>query len=213
MANLYAFNALTGAVLQSHPTGNFVSSSPAVINGVVYVGSEDDDLYALDARTGITALDCFGRSPHSYFLTGYCQWSRLRWLRNWPTLRLQRQDRRHLMDYSYWRLHSLVFGGCQWHALYRAQQTTRSLPLTPETGKRVWAVSTGAVIDSSPTVANGIVYVGSQDHKLYALDARTGATLWTYTAGDIIDPWPTVANGVVDVGSWDGKLYAFHLRT
>ena len=35
-------------------TGNFVSSSPAVVNGVLYVGSEDDKLYALDARNGKT---------------------------------------------------------------------------------------------------------------------------------------------------------------
>ena len=38
------------------------------------------------------------------------------------------------------------------------------------TGKRIWAAFSGDVIDSSPTVANGVVYVGSQDHKLYALD-------------------------------------------
>ncbi len=60
-------------------------------------------------------------------------------------------------------------------------------------------------------VANGIVYVSSQDHKLYALDAITGAILWTYTTGDAIDSSPAVANGMVYVGSFDGKVYAFHL--
>lgn len=31
-----------------------------------------------------------------------------------------------------------------------------------------WTASTGAYIFSSPAVANGVVYVGSYDHKLYA---------------------------------------------
>ena len=75
----------------------------------------------------------------------------------------------------------------------------------------IWSLSSRDVIDSSPTIANGIVYIGSQDHKLYALDAATGSTLWTYTAGNVIDSSPTIANGVVYVGSWNGKLYAFHL--
>ena len=114
------------------------------------------------------------------------------------------------MGYSYWRLHSLVSGSCQWHGLYRLNRSLAHC-LCCRYRQTCLGRSTGAVIDSSPTVANGIVYVGSQDHKLYALNARTGTTLWTYTAGDIIDSSPTVANGVVYVGSWDGKLYAFHL--
>ena len=57
----------------------------------------------------------------------------------------------------------------------------------------------GAV--SSPAVANGVVYVGSADHNVYALNAGTGAKLWSYTAGGVSDSSPAVANGVVYVGS------------
>jgi outer membrane protein assembly factor BamB len=45
-------NASTGAKLWSYATGNEVSSSPAVVNGMVYVGSKDGNVYALNARTG-----------------------------------------------------------------------------------------------------------------------------------------------------------------
>jgi eukaryotic-like serine/threonine-protein kinase len=43
-----------GAKLWSYPTGYIVPSSPAVANGVVYVGSSfpDGGVYALNARTG-----------------------------------------------------------------------------------------------------------------------------------------------------------------
>jgi outer membrane protein assembly factor BamB len=60
-------------------------------------------------------------------------------------------------------------------------------------------------------VANGVVYVGSDDGNLYALDAGTGAKLWSYAAGGV-DSSPTVVNGVVYVGSDDHKIYAFSLQ-
>jgi outer membrane protein assembly factor BamB len=43
---LYALNASTGDVLWSYTTGGWVDSSPVVVNGVVYVGSFDGNVYA-----------------------------------------------------------------------------------------------------------------------------------------------------------------------
>jgi eukaryotic-like serine/threonine-protein kinase len=45
-------NASTGTKLWSYTTGKQVLSSPAVANGVVYVGSFDNNVYALNAKTG-----------------------------------------------------------------------------------------------------------------------------------------------------------------
>ena len=45
-----------------------------------------------------------------------------------------------------------------------------------------WSYTTGGDI-ISPSVVNGIVYVGSDDHNLYAFNATTGAFLWSYTTG------------------------------
>ena len=126
------------------------SSSPAVANGVVYVGRDDGKLYAFDAAGG---PNCF---------RPYC-------LSLWSTT----------------------------------------------TG------TTGGLMLSSPAVANGIVYVGSQDSKLYAFDAagttscsgapKTCTSLWTATTGGVVLSSPTVVNGVVYVASDDGKLHAFGL--
>ncbi len=44
--NFYAFNATTGAIIWSYKTGEAVLSSPAIANGVVYVGSNDGKVYA-----------------------------------------------------------------------------------------------------------------------------------------------------------------------
>jgi outer membrane protein assembly factor BamB len=63
-------------------------------------------------------------------------------------------------------------------------------------------------VASSPAVANGVVYVGSDDNNLYALNATTGAKLWSYTTGGYVDSSPSVVKGVVYVGSDDGNVYA-----
>ena len=78
------------------------------------------------------------------------------------------------------------------------------------TGEEKWSYLTGGIVDSSPAVADGVVYVGSQDHTLYALDARTGKRLWSYATGSSIVSSPTVADGAVYVGSNDHNLYAFN---
>jgi eukaryotic-like serine/threonine-protein kinase len=64
-----------------------------------------------------------------------------------------------------------------------------------------WTATRGSAVDSSPAVANGVVYVGSTDGNLYAFNASTGATKWTATAGGVIESSPAVANEVVYVGS------------
>jgi len=48
--NVYALNAKTGAKVWSYRTGSSVNSSPAVANGVVYVGSDDGKVYAFSQK-------------------------------------------------------------------------------------------------------------------------------------------------------------------
>ena len=86
--------------------------------------------------------------------------------------------------------------------------------LSTHTGGLLWSYTTGNLVQPSPAVANGVVYVGSwyyPGNNLFALDATTGAELWTYSTGIYVWCSPTVANGMVYVGSDTGYLYAFGL--
>ena len=65
----------------------------------------------------------------------------------------------------------------------------------------------------SPTVTNGVVYAGSNDDHIYALDAETGALLWGFETGGGIRSSPTVANDIVYVGSNDNHVYALDAST
>jgi len=66
---------------------------------------------------------------------------------------------------------------------------------------------------SSPAIAGGVVYIGSGDGNVYALDARTGAERWRFATGDVVHASPAVANGLVYVGSWDRNFYALDADT
>jgi serine/threonine-protein kinase len=66
---------------------------------------------------------------------------------------------------------------------------------------------------TSPAVANGIVYVGSEDHNVYALDAKIGGVVWSFLTGDMVHFSPAVAKGVVYIGSNDRNVYALDAAT
>jgi len=82
-----------------------------------------------------------------------------------------------------------------------------------------WTVDReGALSDSSPVEANGLVYVGSGGGVLYGLDGGTGTAQWTYpdteTDGQsAITSTPRVANGSVYVGANDGTVRALAADT
>ena len=81
--------------------------------------------------------------------------------------------------------------------------------LNAATGALVWRFDTEMPLGNSPTVADGVVYVGGYDRKLHALDARTGQHLWSFAgAGAGYDTNPLVVEGKVFVGNRDGKMYA-----
>jgi outer membrane protein assembly factor BamB len=57
-----------------------------------------------------------------------------------------------------------------------------------------------------------VVYVGSPEGNVYALNAKTGAKLWSYTTPNPVGSSPVVANGMVYIGSDDDKVYTFGLK-
>jgi outer membrane protein assembly factor BamB len=80
-------------------------------------------------------------------------------------------------------------------------------------GTLKWAFTTGELVHSSPAVAGDMVYCGSQDHFLYALDKETGEPVWTFETGSFVDSSPAVSGGKVYVGSNDSNFYALDALT
>ena len=76
-------------------------------------------------------------------------------------------------------------------------------------GKAVWTFATKARVESSPAIAGGRVFVGSNDGRFYVLNLSTGAKLWEFNAGGPLSASPAIARGRIVIGSQDGHLYCF----
>jgi outer membrane protein assembly factor BamB len=124
-----------------------------------------------------------------------------------------------IADAAYWPMTQTIFvtnplDSGQYHRGIVAFQVTAGCQLS-----YAWSATYGPqVLDSSPTVADGVVYFGlSSGYQAHAaaLDARSGHLLWT-SGGAIKTPVfapPTVVNGKVYVSSVGGYVSAFGHRS
>ncbi|MGA8493080.1 MAG: PQQ-binding-like beta-propeller repeat protein [Terriglobales bacterium] len=189
-------------------TAGYVNASPAVADGVVYIGSNDGNLYALNASTGAklwnftTKLE-INSSPAVANGTVYVAsndgnlyaLNASNGAKLWSFAGDPTSDPTVASGVVY------MGGGNNVYAL------------NAKTGAELWSFTTGYQVSSTPAVSNEVVYIGSQDTNLYALNATTGAKIWSFTTPASIQSPPTVADGVVYIGSTNGRLYALNANT
>jgi outer membrane protein assembly factor BamB len=175
------------------PSNLDMYSSPAVVNGMVYVGAVPG-VYALDANTGALVW--------TYSSCG-CGWPELNTVyalsaADGVVVWQQTLPGRVLSSPAI--ANGIVYAASQDYGLYAFDANT---------GNRLWnAPDNGA----SPVVANGVVYTGSfSDNSVHAYNASTGAPLWKYKTGKYVYSTPSVVNGKLYIRSDDGNVYAFHL--
>ena len=77
----------------------------------------------------------------------------------------------------------------------------------------LWRYAAGGRVVNAPTVVDGVVYTGSDDHHVYALDSSTGELRWSFETGGVIRSTPTVTGAAVYVGSNDNHVYAMDAET
>ena len=178
----------------SFKTKGPVISSVVVDNGAAYFGSDDRNLYAVDAATGAKKWT-FGTDGQ---------------IRSTPAVS---DGAVFFISYDS-KVYSLdaATGAKKWEYLtagdrrFEAKNLHGCVPAT-QTMPDFWDV-----YESSPAVVDGVAYVGAAD-GLYALDANTGALLWKCTTGDVVHSSPAVVGGVVYFGSWDTFFYALDAKT
>lgn len=207
-ARLYAYNAEGCGkeadcpfLWRTDSMGYPENSSPTVANGVVYIGgSFDQKLYAYAAR------GC-GNSSNCPFL-----WSgKVGDFISFSSPRVV-DDTVYIASYD-GKIYAFNANGCGRDISGRTLLFCVPLWASEPTGKR---------IDGSPAVADGILFIGSEDQKVYAYDLNTcksnlskaACLLWVSApTGDGIASSPTVANGVLYIGSSDNILYAYDTKT
>ena len=194
-------------------TDGEVTSSPVIHRGVVYFGSWDRHLYAVDIKTGNTVWEFKAEAevPFSPAISG----DKIYFTSvdgNLYALNLDTGERiwKYTLENSTKISTSpAIVNG----KIYFGSRDGNLYSVELSTGKQNWRFETGDFIDSSPAIVNGAVYFGSFDGNFYAIDAKTGKQNWRFKTGGEVISSPAVSDNVVFFGSRDSYLYALDANT
>ena len=110
---------------------------------------------------------------------------------------------RQIFDYAY---HPVIVDGLLY---YGSSADDKIYCLDAATGEQRWTFFTEGPVRLAPTIAEGRVFVGSDDGSAYCLDAKTGKRIWKTQLGPrdyripgnsrLISRWP-VRTGIVVIG-------------
>jgi outer membrane protein assembly factor BamB len=207
--HLYCLSTRTGALIWKVKTNGPVHSTPSVAGGLAFVAGCDELFRAIRVADG---HEMFTVSSGAY--TGAS-----------PAL---------LGDSAYYGTFDnevLMVGLAEKRIVWRYQHPQRKFPFYSSAavtrdrvvvggrdklvhgltgaGKAAWTFTTNARVESSPAIAGGRVFVGSNDGRFYVLNLNTGGKLWEFNAGAPLSASPAIARGRIVIGSQDGRLYCF----
>lgn len=80
-------------------------------------------------------------------------------------------------------------------------------------GDQHWTFQAEWALSTQPTVSKDMVFVGSGDERLYALEREDGSTSWVFEATNEISAQPVVHDETLYVGSADHYVYAIDPAT
>jgi outer membrane protein assembly factor BamB len=199
-----------GEISWTFETEDGIHSSPAVVNGAVYFGSRDGNVYALKADTGeklwsfktgswvesspivVGGIVYIGSNDGKFYAldakTGQERWS-------------------FKTDYSVRSTAAaadgVVYFGADDYCVYA---------LDAATGGLVWKYETGTQVTSSPVIADGVVVVGSAEGLCFTLNAKTGKPRLQFETHSNVASSPAVNNGVAYITDSSGNLYALDIH-
>ncbi|HYF66993.1 MAG TPA: PQQ-binding-like beta-propeller repeat protein [Ohtaekwangia sp.] len=188
-----------GSPLWKLKTKGKIFSSPVMADDVLYVGSEDGFLYAINASTG--------------------------------TVKWKFKTRRAVHSTPSVYGNMVYFGSFDGH-YYGVDIRTGKMKWRFKTGGEKWQGGRGylglkpdtLMMDdpweyflSSPIVQEidgiPVVFFGSSDSHVYAVDALDGKLAWKFKTGDIVHTTPAFDDDNLYIGSWDTFMYALNKRT
>jgi outer membrane protein assembly factor BamB len=221
----YALATATGRVVWKHSLWS-VWDGAAYRGGTIYVGSDRQRVWAFDADTGATRwmAPVWGRMRSTPAVTDD------RVFVGTDNGRVYALNRR--TGHKVWMAAAVAPGDgfvrCAPAVAAGLVVVSVGLTTTPmdgtlrafhvRTGSPAWTGQMADYATSSPAFENGLFFVGSFDHRLYAFGAHHGAEVWTSgwaSQGGFFDRGisasPAISGGRIYIGVRDGRLYALGL--
>ena len=229
---LRALDAETGALRWQFQADYGIRSAPAVAGGLVYFGVEDT-LYAVDTETGerrwTTTIP--GRAGTPVVANGIVYAGAVSAVdarRGWRRMHFKTW---HRVASSVAVVDRTVYAVTANGTVIAIDGTARNWPLEHrlrpyllqlyamglwprprlQSGS-LWALRLGQDSHTSPVVANGVMYVGT-DEALVAVDLVTRDPLWEFAAGDSFRSSPALLGDTLYLGNHDGTIYAVDAGT
>lgn len=188
-----------------------VRSSPRIFNSILYIGCYDNNLYAIDIRTGKFAwkYPTEGGISSTPLVT--------------PEAIYVGSEDGSLYALSHQR------GQVLWKA--RTRGPIRSSPrlastmiivgsddgmvysFTAKEGLINWRFQALQGVRSSAVIANEVVIIGSDDGHVYGLQLHDGRQRWKYNAGRYVISSPAYQDGLVVFGSGDLAVHTIDARS
>lgn len=206
---LYCVSTRSGSLLWKVKTNGPVHATPSVSDGVAYIAGCDELFRAIRVSDG---RQLFAVSSDAY--TGAS-----------PALRGD------AAFYGTFDNEVLMVNLTEHRVVWRYQHPQRKFPFYSSaavtndrivvggrdkfvhaldiSGKAVWTFATRARVESSPAIAAGKVFVGSNDGRFYVLNLGSGAVIWEFNAGAPLSASPAIGRSRIVIGAQDGKLYCF----
>jgi outer membrane protein assembly factor BamB len=178
-----------------------VESSPLLRNGVLYVGTWNNDVVALNAKTGrvkwrfqadneVNTSAAYWKGNIYIGSDGGTLYAlnagsgRLKW---------SAQSNSSFGSREFWYATPTIAYG----RVYIGNTDGTMYVYGAKSGKLLWARPLGSYIYGAAAVYKRKVFVGTYDGKFYALDAATGDTRWQIDARGAVHAAPTVMDGLV----------------
>jgi outer membrane protein assembly factor BamB/tetratricopeptide (TPR) repeat protein len=230
---LYAFDLSSGDLLWQYPSTEDIEingqpegtfrSAPAFADGIVYAVTQDGLVHMVSANDGTPVCDPpvdlhfdvltnpvisngavfvgLGQGGMTVFAAGTCGAPASGYEAAYPLerpVRLSPAVTPELMFYIEDR---------------RLQAIQLDTALWEDTGVRLpspWdqPFSNDELITTHPVLADGVVYIGTQEGVVLAIDAETGLKLWEFSVGEAVRGEPLVVPGAVFVANARGELWA-----
>lgn len=191
-------------------TDDEIRATPVSDGDLLFVGSYDGRLYALDMARGervwqyATEGGVCGMPALSDHLVIFGS-------EDFAIHALDRRSGEEVWCYRTWkevRSSPRVYDG----RLFVGSDDGHCYALDPRKGQLLWKYRAFREVQTLAAYAAGLVYFGALDEYLYALDAATGERKWSYRANGSILSSPAIAQGHIYFGSLDFSVYCLEAR-
>ena len=208
--NLYALDATDGKTKWKYATDGGIPGKPAVFENNLYLGSEDKRLHVISTRSGKVVWTHYTDGP----------------VRGSPRI-----AEGHVFigsDDGHLHAVSLTSGRLSWKV--DVGSPVRSTPFVGSEyvyfgseagdftclnfrGDARWRYKAKRAITSSPNLQENVVFFGSMDGTIYALDANSGWVVWRFRLGKGTISSPSIAENVLYMGASDHIIYCIDMRS